>query len=136
METDNLIFPDEAYAIFGACFEVYNRMGNGFVEPVYQECLEIELGLNKIPFAPQNELQLNYRGHALKRKYIPDFVCYGKIIVEIKAVSALTDEHRTQVHNYLAATGYNLGLLINFGHAKGVQYERIICTRMNAITQP
>lgn len=136
METDNLIFPDEAYAIFGACFEVYNRMGNGFVEPVYQECLEIELGLSKIPFVPQNELQLNYRGHVLKRKYIPDFICYGKIIVEIKAVSTLTDEHRAQVHNYLAATGYHLGLLINFGHAKAVQYERIICTRGNVATQP
>ncbi len=129
METDKLIFPDEAYAIFGACFEVYNQMGNGFVEPVYQECLEIELGLKTIPFVPQQELVLRYRGRSLKRKYIPDFVCFGKIIVEIKAVSALTDEHRAQVHNYLAATGYQLGLLINFGHGKGVQYERIVYTR-------
>lgn len=126
METDKLIYPDEAYAIFGACFEVYNQMGNGFVEPVYQECLEIELGLKNIPFIPQQELALKYRGRPLKRKYIPDFVCFGKIIVEIKAVSTLTDEHRAQVHNYLAATGYQLGLLINFGHAKGVQYERIV----------
>lgn len=128
METDKLIFPDEAYAIFGACFAVYNQMGNGFVEPVYQECLEIELGLKDVPFIPQQELALTYRGRSLKRKYIPDFVCFGKIIVEIKAVSTLTDEHRAQVHNYLAATGYQLGLLINFGHAKGVQYERIVHT--------
>lgn len=128
MNRSDLIYPEEAYAIFGACFEVYNQMGNGFVEPVYQECLEIELGLKAGPFVPQQELALTYRGRSLKRRYIPDFVCFGKIIVEIKAVSTLTDEHRAQVHNYLAATGYQLGLLINFGHAPGVQYERIVHT--------
>ena len=112
----------------GACFEVYNQIGTGFVEPVYQECLEIELGLENIPFVAQQELGLMYRGRSLKRKYIPDFICYGKVIVEIKAVSNLTDEHRAQVHNYLAATGFQLGLLVNFGHAKGVQYERIVHT--------
>ena len=128
MNREDLIYPDQAYAIFGACFEVYNQMGNGFVEPVCQECLEIELGLKNIPFIPQHELALKYRGLSLKRKYIPDFVCFGKIIVEIKAASTLADEHRAQVHNYLAATGYQLGLLINFGHAPGVQYERIVHT--------
>jgi len=131
MNREDLIYPEEAYAIFGACFEVYNQMGNGFVEPVYQECLEIEMGMRLIPFSPQHELQLRYRGRPLKRKYIPDFVCYEKIVVEIKAVSSLADEHRAQVHNYLAATGYQLGLLINFGHAKGVQYERIVYTRLS-----
>jgi len=129
MNREDLIYPEEAYAVFGACFEVYNQMGNRFVEPVYQECLEIEFETQRIPFSPQHELQLRYRGRPLKRKYIPDVVCYEKIVVEIKAASALTDEHRAQVHNYLAATGYQLGLLINFGHAKGVQYERIVCTR-------
>ena len=128
MNRCDLVYPEEAYAIFGACFEVYNQMGNGFAEPVYQECLEIELALRNVPFIPQHELHLRYRGRLLKRKYIPDFVCYEKIIVEIKAVSSLTDEHRAQVHNYLAATGYQLGLLINFGHDKGVQYERIVHT--------
>lgn len=128
MNRCDLIYPEEAYGIFGACFEVYNQMGNGFVEPVYQECLEIELEMRGIPFVPQHELQLHYRGRTLKRKYIPDFLCFDKIIVEIKAVSSLVDEHRAQVHNYLAATGYQLGLLINFGHAKGVQYERIVRT--------
>ena len=131
MNREDLNYPEEAYAIFGACFEVYNKMGNGFVEPVYQECLEIEMGMRLIPFSPQHELQLRYRGRPLKRKYIPDFVCYEKIVVEIKAVSSLADEHRAQVHNYLAATGYQLGLLINFGHAKGVQYERIVYTRLS-----
>ena len=131
MNRSDLIYPEEAYAIFGACFEVYNQMGNGFVEPVYQECLEIELGLKAVPFVPQQELALTYRGRLLKRRYIPDFVCFGKIIVEIKAVSTLTDEHRAQVHNYLAATGYQLGLLINFGHAPGVQYERIVYTAIS-----
>lgn len=135
MHKNDLIYADEAYAIFGACFEVYNQMGNGFVEPVYQECLEIELEMRDIPFVSQHELHLHYRGRALKRKYIPDFVCYGKIIVEIKAVSSLTDEHRAQVHNYLASTGYQLGLLINFGNAKGVQYERIVHTSPSVANQ-
>ena len=128
MTRQDLIYSKEAYAIFGACFEVFNQMGNGFVEPVYQECLEIELEIQEIPFVPQRELNLHYRGRLLKRKYIPDFMCYEKIIVEIKAVASLTNEHRAQVHNYLAATRYQLGLLINFSNAKGVQYERIVCT--------
>ena len=132
MQVD-LIYAEEAYAIFGACFDVCNHMGNGFVEPVYQECLEIEFESKEIPHIAQQELHLQYRGRVLKRKYVPDFVCYDKVIVEIKAVSTSTDEHRAQVHNYLAATGYQLGLLINFGHAQSVQYERIVHTRLNSL---
>jgi GxxExxY protein len=121
-----LLYRAESYKIIGACFEVYKEKGSGFVEPVYQECLELELGLQKIPFSPQQHLPLSYKGIPLKQRYIPDFICYGKIIVELKAVTELVDEHRAQVHNYLKATGYRLGLLVNFGHHPHLEYERII----------
>jgi GxxExxY protein len=122
----DLLFKDEAYAIFGACFEVYNEMGCGFLEGVYQECLEIELAQRQIAFRPQEELKLAYKGRTLTQFYIPDFVCFEKIILEIKAVSCLADEHRAQVHNYLKGTGHRLGLLVNFGHFPKLEYERII----------
>lgn len=121
-----ILFKEESYKIIGSCFEVYNDKGCGFVEPVYQECLEIELGLQGIPFQSQQQLRLFYKGKELKQKYIPDFMCYEQIIVEIKAVSQLTDEHRAQVHNYLKATGFRLGLLVNFGNHPKLEYERIV----------
>src|SRR6266852_4665094 len=109
-----LIAENETYAILGAAFEVYKEKGCGFLEAVYQECLEIEFELQSIPFVPQSELQLSYKGRRLKQKYQPDFICFEKIIVEIKALKPLADEHRAQLHNYLKATGYKLGLLVNF----------------------
>jgi GxxExxY protein len=121
-----IVFKEEAYAIIGACFEVYNDKGCGFLEAVYQECLEIELGLRQIAFLPQAELLLSYKGRPLRQRYIPDFLCFGKIVVEIKAVSELADEHRAQVHNYLKATGFRLGLLVNFGHKSKLESERIV----------
>jgi len=124
--TMEILLKDEAYAIIGACFEVYNDKGCGFLEPVYQECLEIELQLRGIPFVAQAELKLSYKGRTLKKTYQPDFACFDKVIVEIKAVSELTDEHRSQVHNYLKATGYRLGLLVNFGGHGELLYERIV----------
>lgn len=123
----DLIFKDEASAIIGACFEVYIEMGCGFAEPVYQECLEIELAQRRIPFRPQaEELRLSYKGIALVQVCVPDFVCFDKIILEIKAVSCLADEHRAQVHNYLKESGHRLGLLVNFGHFPKLEYERIV----------
>lgn len=121
-----LLYKDESYKIIGACFEVYKEKGNGFVEPVYQECSEMEFELQGIPFSAQATLRLSYKGRELKQNYIPDFMCYEKIIVELKAVTQLTDEHRAQVLNYLKATGYRLGLLVNFGHYPKLEYERII----------
>jgi GxxExxY protein len=121
-----IVYKEESYRIMGACFAVYKDKGNGFLEAVYQECLEIELELQGIPFLAQGELQLSYKGRELKQKYKPDFLCFDRIIVEIKAVSELTDEHRSQVHNYLKATGLRLGLLVNFGSAGKVEYERIV----------
>lgn len=121
-----LIYKEESYRIIGACFEVYKEKGCGFLEPVYQECLEIELGFQAIPFKPQLPIALTYKGQPLQKHYIADVVCYDKIIIELKAVSALTDEHRAQVINYLHATGHRLGLLINFGHHPKLEWERIV----------
>lgn len=120
-----LVYKDESYQINGACFEVYKEKGCGFLEDVYQECLEIELGLQGIEFVAQYPLKLEYKGHPLRKKYIPDFICVGKVILEIKAVKAIEDVHRAQVQNYLRATGYKLGLIVNFGHYPKVQIERI-----------
>jgi len=121
-----LLLKDECYQVMGACFEVYKELGCGFVEPVYQEALEIELRSQEIAFEPQKQLQLRYKGQLLKQTYIPDFVCFDQVILEIKAVSKLCDDHRAQVHNYLKATGYRLGLLVNFGHHPKVEWERIV----------
>ncbi len=120
-----IIYREESYKIMGACFEVYKEKGCGFLEAVFQECLEFELSDQRIPFVAHPSLQLTYKGRPLKQTYSPDFICYGKIVVEIKAVSALIDEHRAQVHNYLRATGHRLGLLVNFGHFPKVEFERI-----------
>ena len=112
----NIIYKLESYEIMGACFEVYKEKGCGFLEAVYQECLEIELTDRKVPFKPKPPLLLTYKGRPLKSNYAPDFICYDKIIVELKAVTALSNEHRAQVQNYLRATKLKLGLLVNFGH--------------------
>lgn len=122
----SLMYEQESYAVLGACFEVYKEKDCGFVEPVYHECLAIELELQQIPFVSKRPLQLIYKGRPLTQRYEPDFVCFGRIIVELKSASALCDEHRAQVHNYLRATGLRLGLLVNFNHYPKVQFERII----------
>ncbi len=120
-----LIAENETYAILGAVFEVYKEKGCGFLEAVYQECLELEFEFQGIPFRRQVELQLSYKGKVLRQIYIPDFICFAGIIVELKAVTKLAPEHRAQLHNYLKATGHQLGLLINFGHYPKVEHERI-----------
>ena len=126
MDATNLIYREESYAIIGACFEVYKEKGCGFLEAVYQECLELEFADRGIPFQAQVPLLLAYKGRPLKSRYTPDFICHEKIIVELKAVSALTDEHRAQLINYLRASGFRLGLLVNFGHHPKLEYERFV----------
>ena len=121
-----LLYENESYEILGACFEVYKDKGCGFLEAVYQEYLEIELELRRIPFKSQPDLNLSYKDRALKHVYVPDLICFDLIIVELKAVSGLSDEHRAQLHNHLKATGLRVGLLINFGHHPKLEYERII----------
>ena len=122
----DILYKDESYQIMGACFEVYKDKGCGFLEQVYQECLSLEFAMQEIPFAEQVELKLEYKGKPLKQTFIPDFICFGEIILELKAVSALNDQHRAQVHNYLKASGKKLGLLVNFGHYPKVEWERIV----------
>lgn len=126
---NKLKFEQETYAILGACFEVYKDKGHGFLEPVFQECLEIELALQKIPFEAQKVLPLSYKGVSLKQGYRADLICFGKVLVELKAVSRIIDEHRSQVLNYLHATGLEVALLINFGHFPKIEHERFVLTR-------
>jgi GxxExxY protein len=123
---DKLIYRDESYTIRGACFEVYKEKGHGFLESVYQECLEIELGICSVPFAAQPRLNLEYKSHQLKTEFVPDLVCFDKIVVELKAVKQVGDVHRSQLHNYLKATGMSLGLLVNFGHHPKIEIERVV----------
>ena len=125
-ESRELIYKAESYAIIGACFAVYKDKGCGFLEPVYHECLEIEFESQGIPFLSKPPQTLQYRGRTLVQTFSPDFICYEKIIVEIKAVSALIDDHRAQVLNYLSATDCELALLVNFGHYPRLEYERLL----------
>lgn len=120
------MFRDECYSIQGAVFEVYREMGCGFLEAVYQECLEKELRRRGIPFIAQKGLSLFYKGEELKQVYRPDLICYEKIIIELKALRELTGEHRSQVLNYLKSTGIRLGLLVNFGNYQKAVVERIV----------
>jgi GxxExxY protein len=122
----SLLFKDQSYLLRGACFEIYKDKGSGFLEDVYQECLEIELDLQNIPFVAQPPLSLSYKGRPLRQSYKPDFICYDEIILEIKAAKNIDDTHRAQVHNYLKATNKRLGILVNFGHHPKIQVERII----------
>lgn len=119
-----LIYADETFRIRNACFEVYKEKGCGFTEAIYQECLEMELSLQDISHDAQRQIPLTYKGRKLRHTFIPDVICFDKIILELKAVSAITDEHRSQIINYLKATGLKLGLLINFGAPGGVVIER------------
>lgn len=122
---DSLLYPDECYNIQGAIFEVYKEMGSGFLETVYQECLEKEFNALSIPFESQVELKLTYKNEPLEQTYKPDFICYNKIIVEIKAVKEIASEHHAQLLNYLKATKLKLGLLVNFGHYPKVDIVRM-----------
>lgn len=120
----SLLFKEESYAINGAAFEVYKQLGHGFLEAVYQEALEVEFTKRNIPFEREKELSIYYDGKPLKQTYRADFVCFGHIIVELKAVQNIEDSHRSQVFNYLKATGFRLGVIINFGHSGGIEIER------------
>ncbi len=124
--SDALLYREEAFQVQGAVFEVSREMGAGFLEAVYQECLALEFARRDIPFVATPPLSLSYKGVALKQTYVPDFVCFGTILVELKAVRDLAPEHRAQVMNYLRATGLRLGLLVNFGGGGKARVERIV----------
>ena len=126
--TEEIVYKAEVYEIIGACIEVYNVMGCGFLEAVYQKCLEREFMLRKIPFVSQKRIDIEFKGFKIDQDYVADFECYGKIILEIKATSNLTDTFRAQTINYLNATKYKVGLLVNFGHFKTLEWERFALT--------
>ena len=119
------LYPNESYKINGAIFEVHKHLGPGLLEKVYQEAFERELKLQGIPFEREKSFTIWYKGEELEQKYVADFVCYDKIVVELKAVDELQPVHTAQVINYLSITGYKLGLLVNF-NAEKIKPERIV----------
>ena len=121
----DLIYKKESYLIIGACMEVHRELGNGFLEAVYQEALAIEFTKRGIPFEQEKKLEICYKGKTLSKYYEVDFVCYNKIILETKATNELSGGHESQVLNYLKATKFKLGLLVNFG-AESLEYKRLI----------
>ncbi len=121
-----IVYEDECYEIQGAIFTVYRELGCGFLESVYQEALTKELTACEIPYVSQPELRISYKNEYLKQVYRPDFICYNKIIIELKSARALTQEHRAQVFNYLKVTGFHLGLLVNFGAYPKVEIVRVV----------
>ena len=122
---NKILYKDESFRIVGAAMEVHNTLGSGFLEAVYQEAFQYELEALNIPFKREVSLPIVYKNKTLSKYYIADFICYECIIVEVKALTELTKEHKAQVINYLKATNYELGILVNFGSSK-LSYERII----------
>ncbi|TMP97492.1 MAG: GxxExxY protein [Verrucomicrobia bacterium] len=119
---------EEGYKLMGAAFEVYNEQGYGLAEEIYQESLEIELGLRGIPHKPKQELTTFYKGRPLKKRYVPDLFAYDQMVVELKAVSELLPEHEAQLFNYLRVARMPVGYLINFGHKNTLEWKRFILT--------
>ena len=125
----DLLYKAEVYAIVGAAMDVYNDLGPGFLENVYQEAMEIETADRNIPAKAPQEIRIKYKGKLLKKFYVADLVCYDKIIVELKAMDKLTLREDGQVINYLKATGMKVGLLINFGHYPSLEWKRLVFTK-------
>lgn len=121
-----LLHREQSYAILGACFAVYNDKGPFFTEPVYHDCLEVEFRHLQLPFASKPPIPLFYRGQPLRHSFEPDFICFQKIVLEIKAADALVQAHRAQTINYVHAGDFDLGLLVNFGGYPKLQWERFL----------
>jgi GxxExxY protein len=122
----SLLFEEETFRIRSAVFEVSRQLGVGFLEAVYQEALALEFEARDIPYVASPALAITYKGKLLAQTYRPDFVCFGHVIVELKAVRELAPEHRAQTLNYLKATGLRVGLLVNFGCAPKARVERLV----------
>lgn len=119
-----MLYKNESFRIIGAAMEVHKVLGCGFIEAVYQEALEEEFKKRGIPYEREKELTIDYKGRLLSKTFRADFICYDKIILELKAVSDITDDHYAQIYSYLKASQMGLGLLINFGKAN-LDYIRI-----------
>jgi len=126
------VFKQEGYELMGAAFEVYNQLGYGMAEEIYQESLEIELGLREIPFQSKHEIAVFYKGRRLDTRYKPDLFVYGAIVVELKAVAELVPEHETQLFNYMRVARQPVGYLINFGQKAALQWKRFILSDLHS----
>ena len=122
---EEYLYKEETYDIIGCAMEVHNELGCGFLEPVYQEALSIVFRENNIPFVKEKTLDIKFKGQVLNKKYIADFVCFDKVIIELKAIDTINSQHLAQVINYLKCTDKRLGLIINFG-TSSLQYKRVI----------
>ncbi|MBA4197711.1 MAG: GxxExxY protein [Chitinophaga sp.] len=120
-----LIYKEESYQIIGLCMEVHNQLGHGFAEIVYKDALEYEFNLNKVKYQREKEYSVNYKGKILEHQFYADFVVFDKIILEIKCVKSLVDEHESQAINYLKVSNNRLALLVNFSRGK-LEHKRII----------
>ncbi len=124
------IYKEEGYKLMGAAFEVYNEQGYGLAEEIYQESLEIELETRMIPFCSKQELKCFYKGRELKKRYVPDLLVFGCLVVELKSVSQLAPEHEAQLLNYMRITRQPVGYLINFGHKDTLEWKRFILSEL------
>jgi len=120
-----IIYKEESYEIIGKCFEVHNNLGPGFLEIVYKDALEYEFQKAGIPYSREEKYEVNYKDIILPHKFFADFIVFGKIILEVKGVSSIADEHIAQTINYLKVSGNKLGLLVNFGELK-LTYKRLV----------
>jgi GxxExxY protein len=123
---NEFLFKDEVYTIVGAAIEAHRELGPGFLEAVYEEALHIELEARSVPHEFQKPLPIDYKGRTLSKQYVADLICYGGVIVEIKAISNLTGREEAQLLNYLKASGLKVGLLINFGSHGRLEWKRLV----------
>jgi GxxExxY protein len=136
MNSRDTSFKNEGYILMGAAFEVYNELGSGLLEEIYQESLELELRNRRIPFDRKREIQTYYKGFELRKRYIPDLIVFDGIIVELKSVSVLLPEHDAQLFNYLKLTGVRVGYLLNFGHKDMLEWKRFLLPEISSPQGP
>lgn len=125
-------YSEEGYQLMGAAFEVYNEIGYGMAEEVYQECLEIELQMRKISFESKPHLTLQYKKRRLDKTYIPDMFAFSAIAVELKSVKELASEHEAQLFNYMRIARQSVGYLINFGQKDTLQWKRFVLSDLHS----
>jgi GxxExxY protein len=119
-------FSEEGYALMGAAFEVHNELGGGLLEEIYQECLEIELADRRVPFVPKPQLITYFKGRRLIKRYVPDLIVHGNIVVELKAIGSLISDHEAQLMNYMRLSKHSVGYLINFSPIAKIEWKRIV----------